>query len=163
MPADEPSSGRAGAAVGDAATTLHLHATPVDIRSALLRFEADLRVAGLNAAQAGLSALVVGEALNNVAEHALRGCPAGRIEVRAILEPGHLSVLVEDQGAPMPGLALPRGDLPDLSRDLSDLPEGGFGWHLIRALTHSLDYSRTHGRNRLRMRIMLDRLHDGVV
>jgi serine/threonine-protein kinase RsbW len=35
----------------------------------------------------------------------------------------------------------------DLSDNLCDLPEGGFGWLLIRKLTHSLKYCRTNSQN----------------
>lgn len=44
--------------------------------------------------------------------------------------------------------ATPRGD--------GDLPEGGFGWHLIRSLTRDLDYARVKGRNRLSFVIPTD-------
>jgi serine/threonine-protein kinase RsbW len=49
----------------------------------------------------------------------------------------------------MPNLQLPQGAPADLS-DLDDLPEGGFGWFLIRAMTSDLVYHRTGGQNCVR-------------
>jgi serine/threonine-protein kinase RsbW len=48
----------------------------------------------------------------------------------------------------MPGLCLPAGKFQPLD-DLADLPEGGFGWYLIRSLTEELSYRRSNGINRL--------------
>ena len=45
------------------------------------------------------------------------------------------------------------GKLPDTA--LEDLPEGGFGWHLIHSLTNDLTYLRTGGCNRLRFLLPL--------
>ena len=50
----------------------------------------------------------------------------------------------------MPGGRPPAGRLPDgADCALVDLPEGGFGWHLIRTLTRDLAYVRSGGCNRL--------------
>ena len=61
---------------------------------------------------------------------------------------GGLHCTVSDTGAPMPGLCLPEGQFQPL-KDLADLPEGGFGWFLIRSLTEGLAYQRSKGLNRL--------------
>jgi serine/threonine-protein kinase RsbW len=93
--------------------------------------------------------LVLAEVLNNVAEHAYAGGD-GDVEVVLSLGPDGLLCRVSDTGAPMPEGALPAGDLPDLSdAGFDDLPEGGFGWHLIRTLTQGLAYARSRGCNRL--------------
>jgi serine/threonine-protein kinase RsbW len=52
----------------------------------------------------------------------------------------------------MPKETLPEGRL--IARaDVSNLPEGGFGWFLIRALSRDLDYRRVGGRNLLSFRL----------
>ena len=36
---------------------------------------------------------------------------------------------------------------------VEDLPEGGFGWHVIRTLSKDLHYRRENGRNQLSFRL----------
>ena len=55
-----------------------------------------------------------------------------------------------------PGAKCPRAwphDLEALGEQ--DLPEGGFGWFLIRELTHDLTYRRDGSRNHLSFRMVL--------
>ena len=44
---------------------------------------------------------------------------------------------------------------------LHDLPEGGFGWGMIRDLTDDLSYRRDGARNELRFTVDLDSF-DGI-
>ena len=91
--------------------------------------------------------IVLAEALNNVVEHAYRDGP-GPIQV-CIDHLAHvLKVSVYDQGAEMPGGTLPTRHLEPLGA-AEDLPEGGFGWFLIRTLTLDLRYERADGTNHL--------------
>ncbi len=60
----------------------------------------------------------------------------------------------------MPGGQPPAGHLPRVAAPppgggVGDLPEGGFGWSLIRTLTTDLSYSRQAGRNELHVVIPL--------
>jgi serine/threonine-protein kinase RsbW len=104
--------------------------------AALARFDADSR---------STLELVLAEVLNNVVEHAYAHYP-GSIEV--MLWPGADGIrgCIVDSGLPMPNGQVPAGDPPDL---VGDLPEGGFGWYLIRSLTTGLDYRRVANRNHL--------------
>lgn len=95
--------------------------------------------------------IVLAEALNNIVEHAYAQSP-GDIEVTLDLGPTGLVCRIEDAGLPMPGGCLPPGQLPVMTDD-TDLPEGGFGWHLIRTLSQDLHYRREGGRNLLSFRI----------
>lgn len=56
----------------------------------------------------------------------------------------------------MPGLCLPPG-LQQPVDLLEDIPEGGYGWFLIRSLTKDLAYHRINGTNHLSFLII-----DGV-
>ena len=47
----------------------------------------------------------------------------------------------------MPGLTLPEGTLAEIGSEVEDLPEGGFGWFLIRTLTNDLSYLRLQEQN----------------
>ena len=93
----------------------------------------------------GTAEIVLAEVLNNIVEHAYARFP-GRISLSVSQAGGLLICRVEDQGAPMPELAPPSGR----QVDPRDLPEGGFGWHLIRTLSADLTYERSDGRNLLR-------------
>ncbi|PTE16352.1 ATP-binding protein [Pseudogemmobacter blasticus] len=88
--------------------------------------------------------IVLAEVLNNIAEHAYAGRP-GPIRLWVAREPGRLCLRVEDEGRPMPGHRLP----PDRLPAPGELAEGGFGWHLIRALASDLRYDRCGSLNRL--------------
>lgn len=91
--------------------------------------------------------IVLAEVLNNVVEHAYRDAP-GPICICIDHIAPVLAVSVFDQGAPMPGGHLPAGH-PLPIEEVEELPEGGFGWFLIRALTQDLRYDRAGEVNRL--------------
>lgn len=95
----------------------------------------------------GTAEIVLAEVLNNIVEHAYAD-QAGDITLRLVRHDGEVHCTVSDTGAPMPGLCLPEGRFQPL-KDLADLPEGGFGWFLIRSLTEGLAYQQSKGRNRL--------------
>jgi serine/threonine-protein kinase RsbW len=101
----------------------------------------------------GTVELVIAEALNNIVEHAYSG-QTGDIEIDVKLENDGLKFTIVDDGLPMPGNSLPPGHRVTLDIE-EDLPEGGFGWYLIRTLTQDLQYSRTQNRNFLRFRMPL--------
>jgi serine/threonine-protein kinase RsbW len=95
--------------------------------------------------------IVLAEALNNIVEHAYAQHP-GDIEVTLHLSAQGMECRIVDTGLPMPGGGPPLGQSsPSLQVD--DLPEGGFGWHLIRSLSQDLDYRRDGPRNLLTFRI----------
>lgn len=102
-------------------------------------------LAGLAADLRGTAELVLAEVLNNVVEHAYARYP-GEIAVTIRLVAGDLHCTVTDRGVPMPQDRLPQGAPPALD---GDLPEGGFGWNLIRTLTTNLRYRRIGTMNQL--------------
>lgn len=151
MPAAPPS--RQGP---DTAHTIQ--STPEAVRGLLATLMRDLSTADVPDGACGMVELVLAEALNNVVEHAYRGAPGGVITVHTALRGNVLSLRITDDGAPLPGGALPHPDDPALPGPRADLPEGGFGWRLIHALTTRLDYTRTGGRNRLTLDFDLDHM-----
>jgi len=98
----------------------------------------------------GTAELVLAEVLNNIVEHAYAR-HSGEIEVTLSRDATGILCEIADTGLPMPQDAPPAGTLPALDGD--DLPEGGFGWHLIRSLARDLEYRREGGRNLLRFRL----------
>lgn len=130
---------------------LHLTfpASPAVVRDALARMMATAPLLGLSDTRRGTAELVLAEVLNNIAEHAYAD-HAGLITVSLRAGSRGIACLVVDLGAPMPGGVLPDRGLPARAGlALADLPEGGFGWHLIRSLTRDLAYRRIAGANRL--------------
>ena len=93
--------------------------------------------------------LVLAELLNNIVEHAYGAGPIAGVEYWLMFAADGLAGRLVDSGAPMPGLALPAGVQAPLDGPVADLPEGGFGWNLIRRLTTRLEYRREDGRNLL--------------
>lgn len=98
--------------------------------------------------------VVLAEALNNIVEHAY-DCENGQIEVRLRPSLGLLHCNIFDAGAPMPNDELPAGLAQPIGPGHT-LPEGGFGWFLIRTLTTHLNYRRIDARNHLSFQLNIE-------
>lgn len=125
---------------------------PFAVRDWLTGIFADARLGHLPEDLKGSAEIVLAEALNNVVEHAYAGTN-GTILIELAAGVGALACVVRDSGHPMPGLNIPEGRLPAMA---DDLPEGGFGWHLIRTLSRDLTYCRQGGQNVLSFRVVCD-------
>jgi len=124
------------------------------VREALAQIMKGLAPLDLTPEDAIAVELVLAEALNNVAEHAYPTHHAqGPIQVTCDFEHGGLNVTVADRGLGMPDGQAPKGNPQPVDLDVQDLPEGGFGWFLIRDLTRDLTYTRIGRENRLRFRM----------
>lgn len=128
-------------------------ANPAAIRDTLVHILAVPPLSRLSTEARGNAELVLAEVLNNVAEHAYPE-RAGPVAISLRRVDDGICCHIVDRGAAMPGNRLPEGELPD-RRDLAldELPEGGFGWHLIRRLTCDLIYARRDKENRLSFRL----------
>lgn len=124
------------------------------VRDALGQIMRGLAPLDLTAEDAIAVELVLAEALNNVAEHAYPAHHAeGPIQVTCDFDRGGLNVMVADEGLAMPDGQAPPGNPQAVDLDVQDLPEGGFGWFLIRDLTRDLTYTRIGQENRLCFRM----------
>ncbi len=119
---------------------LHLFSRPI-----LARISDDSR---------GSVEIVLAEVLNNICEHAYAE-DSGRIELTISLHDGFVFVQTVDSGLPMPGGELPSGKLA-AAGTTEEVPEGGFGWFLIRSMTQDLTYLREGERNLLSFCIAVD-------
>lgn len=144
-----------------------LRAKPMVVRDTLIEIRRRF-AAQIDEDTLGRLELVLAEIMNNVTEHG-RGHSAeaggtsasGRaaqggtpvIHLCIVRHEGGLSCAITDDGVSLPpGCLLPR-TLPDFQS--VDLPEGGFGWFLIRDLTQELCYYREDTRNFLAFRLPL--------
>lgn len=127
----------------DAPFRLTLVADPEAVRKGLAQIMASRPMAALAADHRAAVQIVLAEVLNNIAEHAYSGGP-GEISISIVPSPDGPDCRIVDRGRAMPGGSPPQGTLPE-----EELPEGGFGWFLIRSLTRDLDYQRRDGQNHL--------------
>ncbi len=139
----------------EAALPSHLHharfaGTSAAVREALEQASERLVLAGASVECRSRLELVLAEVLNNVVEHAYCETSVGLIELKIWSTVDGLACEVEDYGRPMPDGVLPSGKPAVLECLRDDLPEGGFGWLLIRELANELGYRRERGCNRLR-------------
>lgn len=95
--------------------------------------------------------LCLAEALNNIVEHAYCGAEGKPIYADVHLKRTGYEVLLIDEGRPMPDGEAPDGEIEFDEDDLSALPEGGFGWMLIRSEMDLVEYERREGCNVLKL------------
>jgi anti-sigma regulatory factor (Ser/Thr protein kinase) len=93
--------------------------------------------------------LVVGELLTNIISYGYIDDGEHEITVRLSVEPGEITVEVEDDGKPFNPLEIPEADT---TKSLDERAVGGLGIHLVRKLTDGLEYRRHEGKNLLAMR-----------
>ncbi len=137
--------------------TLRFAATPVAVRAALSAVDAGLADAGAPDDLRARAQIALAEACNNIVEHAYPRHPPPteahiRLDIAADL--GGLQITLRDRGRAMPDGPLPGRELPPLDPgDIAGLPEGGFGWAILRDMTRAISLSRRNGQNILRFRL----------
>lgn len=105
---------------------------------------------GLPASMVEDATIALAEALNNIEEHAYGGRRDLPVVVGIATSARSVRCIIEDQGDPLPGNALPGGCLPATDPGAHEKwPEGGFGWVLLRRVTRDVTYHRTGAANRL--------------
>jgi len=130
-------------------------AAPGAVRRTLKGVRDGLAGAGVTARDRANVEIVLAEALNNIAEHAYAGAAAGRVRLCLKVYGDRIVARISDAGRPLGGDGAPAGLAPGLDGPRMALPEGGFGWFLIRALASDVAYARRGGRNHLRLTIPL--------
>lgn len=123
-------------------------------REARQKLLSELRPLKLGTRDAGTVELVLAEVLNNIVEHAYRDQNAsGKIAISCEHRADGLHLQIIDEGEAMPEGDIPTGARASLDVDINDLPEGGFGWFIIRDLAKDLKYKRIGTKNQLSMRL----------
>lgn len=126
-----------------------VNATPQGVRWALISLTRRLKGQLISEELVQKCELILAEIMNNIVEHALSGRENEKISLRITASPESIESEVIDCGLAMPRETLPSGDMPTLS-DKEALPEGGFGWYLIKSQTDNLVYERKNGHNILK-------------
>ena len=124
------------------------------VREALGQLLDGLKPLALDVEEAGTVELVMAEALNNIVEHAYPdGEISGPIDITCSHRNDGLHLTVVDSGRAMPNGQTPVGAAADLDVDFCDMPEGGFGWFLIKDLAKDVTYQRQDAENQLCLRL----------
>lgn len=124
------------------------------VREALAKLLAGLGPLQLDVDEEGTVELVLAEALNNIVEHAYaEGDKGGPISIICTHQMDGLHLRIEDEGARLENDQLPPGTAQNLDVSTNNLPEGGFGWFLIRELAKDINYQRMAGGNQLELRL----------
>ena len=132
--------------------------TPSGVRDALCKVRSGLVALRTGEEERFSAELVLAEALNNIVEHALSGLQNPAFRLSLMRSQDGVLVEIRDRGRPMPANCPPLGQAPTLFVDVADLPEGGFGWFLIRELARDLEYERIAGENVLSFRLAIQPL-----
>jgi serine/threonine-protein kinase RsbW len=130
-----------------------LWATPDAVRDALAGLVDALAPLALTPEECGSVELVLAEAMNNVVQHAYPGVADGQMTLEIDLATTGLICRLSDSGMSMPDGRLPPGWGTKAAIRPEMLPEGGFGWFLIRSLARDLRYTRSTMGNLLEFRI----------
>ncbi len=120
-------------------------------RETLIEVTEALTAAGLSHDDVANAELILAEALNNIVEHAYAGTE-GPIDLKIDIGRDGLDCALGDQGREAPIGYPPDPPLPEIDPPF-ELPEGGFGWHIIRCLTTDLRYRREGAWNMLSFRV----------
>lgn len=128
---------------------VRLEGKPSAVREGLAHIRAELAALGETENFLGRLETVLAEVLNNIVEHAFKPGSNGEITIHLRKGRHDWHIRVDDTGNCMPNTAVPNGDLPSLETDFYNLPEGGFGWALVKMLANQVRYVRHEGGNRL--------------
>ena len=129
--------------------TLELVSTTIAVRHTLTVIRNHLCNEDYSVDFCGTAEIALAEAMNNVVRNAYPGQCAGMIRVLIHRKEFGIACEILDHGRPFPQLTLPEGRRPSLNVARNALPEDGFGWFLIRKLTHDVRYRRIEAQNHL--------------
>ena len=136
-------SGADNAAGAERFFALQFTTGPMQVRAALEELRACLAAWAMPGDLIEAAEIVMAEVFNNIEEHAYGAKNSGPIWVSFLALARKLVVTVSDQGQAPPEDLIRGKCLADIVPEA--LPEGGFGWALIRDLVHDLRIFRRDG------------------
>lgn len=135
---------------------IRFNSSKAAVRQALAEVRQELAPLGLDIEELQIVELVLAEALNNIVEHAYaQPVPDDMITICGDHRANGLHFRIVDRGGAMPDGKPPLGNTQPISAEIEDLPEGGFGWFLIRDLAKDVCYRRIGTENRLDLRLAI--------
>ncbi len=134
----------------------HFSSDPIAVASVIEALTDQYQVFHLPVGAVSNIEIVLSEVINNINEYAYSGADNGPIEILAEKKASKVAFELVDCGTELPGGALPLGTQQVVKCDIEDLPEGGFGWSLIRQLSSDLEYIRRDGENHLSFVVTID-------
>lgn len=127
------------------------------VRRGIQKATHELAVRGVPREDVGTVEIVLAEALNNVVEHAYPESEPGDVTLVVRRRSASLIFEIRDKGRPMPKGRAPIGNHPMTEfHGEESMPEGGYGWFLIRELVRDLVYDRRDGENILFFRMNIE-------
>lgn len=132
---------------------LAIHSDLRGVRRGLDRVNTVLAANGYDADLRGSAEILLAEVMNNIVKHAYVESGRGTINVVVRAVEAALLFKITDKGVPLPDHAVRPNNYDLINTPVQDLPEGGFGWGLIRQIATNLDYHREEGKNILTFEI----------
>ncbi len=132
---------------------VNIDSTQAAVSASLRQVFIQLYTLGLPEEALSSAEIVLAEVLNNIVEHAYQNQADQNIALWIGQAKKRLNFKVVDQGQPLPDLELPAGKATDLDVQTCDLPEGGFGWFLIKSLAKDISYNRHPNENEIQFAI----------
>ncbi|MBK0326268.1 ATP-binding protein [Rhodobacteraceae bacterium F11138] len=126
-------------------------ASELGTRRALHEIVSRIRKFGVADNQVDDVEIALAEVVNNVVEHAYADMAPGSISIRGEVDKHALRLQITDHGHPLPEGRLPTGLPASIAGPRAELPEGGFGWYIIRTFARDIHYLRKNGRNQLQL------------
>lgn len=123
------------------------------LRAAIARFALQI-----SEDEADTLELVLAEVMNNIVEHSYVDRELGDIGLSIVRDRRGLSCSISDDGVPLPADHLLHNITNQPRPEPDNLPEGGFGWFLIRDLAEDLGYFRDGDRNLLAFRLPIGQM-----
>ena len=129
---------------------------PDAIRMALVEWRHRMEAVGIAPAMVARAELVLAEVCNNIDKHGCAGLSGGWIVLNTRMSGDGLHLTVLDNGTAPPAHLLDPvlvAPAPLQGLPLTAIPEGGYGWFLIRQLARDITMDQSLGCNRLRLRV----------
>lgn len=98
--------------------------------------------------------VAIEELVVNVIQHGFDDGSVHEIDVHVNIETQRIVVSIEDDGREFDPTAAP---VPSLSGSVEERTSGGWGIHLVRAMSNRMEYERRGGKNRVEAVISLGR------
>lgn len=137
------------------ATEFSFAASELDARAGIQRVMSFVGTKVTGPDLLGSIEIALSEAVNNVVEHAYADQQPGKVAVSCVYLADMLYIKLRDSGPAFDPVTCQEDCAPTLDLPRDALPEGGFGWPLIRELTQDVTYHRVGGENHLTLHFSL--------